>query len=164
MRRILGRSGGAMSGTIDEDGHEDGPWDGPGDGPGDLSGMPDMALAHRLARWIDSPNIAVELDEATCGQVADRVARDYRADEESRAAWKESCHRWLDLARQVSEPKTYPWPGASNVIYPLLANAAVQFAARAYPGIVRDRDVVRGTVLGDDSGVPLRDPSRPGQV
>ncbi|WP_342626919.1 co-chaperone GroES [Nguyenibacter vanlangensis] len=149
-----------MSGTIDEDGHEDGPWD----GPGGLSDMPDMALAHRLARWIDSPNIAVELDEATCGQVADRVARDYRADEESRAAWKESCHRWLDLARQVSEPKTYPWPGASNVIYPLLANAAVQFAARAYPGIVRDRDVVRGTVLGDDSGVPLRDPSRPGQV
>lgn len=125
---------------------------------------PDMALAERLRRWIESPNIAEELDDATRGRVADRVARDWRADETTRAEWKDNCRRWLDLAQQVAEPKTYPWPGASNVIYPLLTVAAVQFAARAYPGIVRDRDVVRGTVLGDDSGVKLPDPLRPGQV
>ncbi|GBQ95260.1 hypothetical protein GLI01_31520 [Gluconacetobacter liquefaciens] len=137
------------------------------DGP-DMDGVgldgPDMDLAERLRRWIEMPNIAVELDDARHGQVADRVARDWRADEVTRAEWKENCRRWLDLAQQVAEPKTYPWPGASNVIYPLLTVAAVQFAARAYPGIVRDRDVVRGTVLGDDSGVPMPDPLRPGQV
>ncbi|WP_231854157.1 co-chaperone GroES [Gluconacetobacter diazotrophicus] len=115
---------------------------------------PDAALVERLRRWIDSPNIAEELDDAVRGRVADRVARDWRADDASRAEWKEQYRRWLDVAQQVSEPKTYPWPGASNVIYPLLTIAAVQFAARAYPGIVRDRDVVRGTVVGDDSGVP----------
>lgn len=137
--------------------------DGVGLGGEGLDG-PDMDLAERLRRWIEMPNIAVELDDARHGQVADRVARDWRADEATRAEWKENCRRWLDLAQQVAEPKTYPWPGASNVIYPLLTVAAVQFAARAYPGIVRDRDVVRGTVLGDDSGVPMPDPLRPGQV
>jgi chaperonin GroES len=125
---------------------------------------PDHDLVERLRRWIDSTNIAEELDDATRGRLADRVARDYRTDDASRAEWKEQYRRWLDVAQQVAEPKTYPWPGASNVIYPLLTSAAVQFAARAYPGIVRDRDVVRGTVLGDDSGVPVPDPLRPGQV
>jgi chaperonin GroES len=45
------------------------------------------------------------------------------------------------------------WCGNSNVIYPLMTTAAIQFAARAYPAIIRDRNVVKGTVIGDDKGV-----------
>lgn len=54
------------------------------------------------------------------------------------------------------------WCGNSNIIYPLMTTAAIQFAARAYPAIIRDRDVVKGVVIGDDSGEPVIDP-RTGQ-
>ena len=46
------------------------------------------------------------------------------------------------------------WCGNSNVIYPLMTSAAIQFHARAYPAIIRDRNVVKGTTIGPDDGVP----------
>ena len=49
------------------------------------------------------------------------------------------------------------WCGNSNVIYPLITVAAIQFHARAYPAIIRDRDVVKGTVIGQDNGTPATD-------
>ncbi|ACI52210.1 conserved hypothetical protein [Gluconacetobacter diazotrophicus PA1 5] len=123
---------------------------------------PDMDAAEQLMDWIGSINIAEELTDSERGEIADRVSRDYRTDDDSRTEWKEQCRDWLKVAEQVTEPKTYPWPGASNVVYPLVATAAIQFQARAYPGIVRGRDVVRGTVVGADDGMPAPDP-RTGQ-
>jgi chaperonin GroES len=62
-----------------------------------------------------------------------------------------SCDDWLKLAKQTIDQKTYPWPGASNVKYPLLSTAAMQFAARAYPSLVpSDGRVVKAKVIGKD--------------
>jgi chaperonin GroES len=54
--------------------------------------------------------------------------------------------QWLKLATQVVEKKTYPWPNAANVKYPLLTTAAMQFAARAYPALVPGPRLVQGLV------------------
>ena len=62
----------------------------------------------------------------------------------------------MDLAMLVAEQKSFPWPGASNVKHPLLATAAIQFNARAYPAIVSGRDVVKGCVYGNDTGTPVK--------
>jgi chaperonin GroES len=56
----------------------------------------------------------------------------------------------MDLAMQVAQEKSFPWPKAANVKYPLITTAAIQFSARAYPAIVRGADVVKGEVLGPD--------------
>lgn len=47
------------------------------------------------------------------------------------------------------------WVGNSNVIYPLITTASIQFAARAYPAIIPGRNVVKGVVIGSDDGIPL---------
>lgn len=58
---------------------------------------------------------------------------------------------WTKLAKQTREMKTYPWPKASNIKFPLLTTAAMQFAARAYPSLVpSDGQVVKSKVIGDD--------------
>lgn len=58
---------------------------------------------------------------------------------------------WTKLAKQTREMKTYPWPKASNIKFPLLTTAAMQFAARAYPSLVpSDGQVVKSVVIGDD--------------
>src|SRR3546814_60476 len=59
---------------------------------------------------------------------------------------------------QVRKAKTFPGPNASNVKFPILTTAAIQFQARAYPAIVDGSNLVKGRVLGDDSGVPKRGP------
>ena len=44
----------------------------------------------------------------------------------------------------------YPWPKASNIRYPLITSAALQYNARAYPAIVPSTDVVKVSVHGKD--------------
>jgi chaperonin GroES len=109
----------------------------------------------RFARWIVRKNIATELEESERQALADQAKREFSLDDESRAEWKTNYKKWMDFALQIVEPKTYPWPDASNVCFPLLTIAALQFNARAYPSIVQGRNVVKGTVIGDDRGVPL---------
>lgn len=58
--------------------------------------------------------------------------------------------RAMAAAMQVTTSKTYPWPNASNVIFPLLTQSAIQFQARAYPAIIDGGKVVKGQVLGPD--------------
>lgn len=107
----------------------------------------------QLARWVGMDNIADDPDiEDEIERLAQRVKGDYEIDDLSRADWKEKYRKWLDFALQIAQEKQYPWPKASNVIYPLMTTAAIQFAARAYPAIIRDRNVVKGSVIGSDTG------------
>lgn len=57
-------------------------------------------------------------------------------DEQSRASWLEQNEEGYKLALLIYEEKMWPWPDASNIKYPLIATAAMQFSARAYPALV----------------------------
>jgi chaperonin GroES len=129
---------------------------------GEQVATPDMAAMDQLKVWIEAVNIADDLGEDECARIAVQVIRDYHMDEETRAEWFDKYNKWLKFAMQMTEAKTYPWPGASNVIYPMITTASIQFAARAYPAIIMDKDVVKGTIQGPDDGVPMVDP-RTGQ-
>jgi chaperonin GroES len=119
----------------------------------------------RFARWIVRKNIADEIEDGERQRLADQAKREYELDEETRADWKQRYGEWMAFALQVVEPKTYPWPNASNVCFPLITVAALQFNARAYPAIVQGSNVVKGKVVGDDRGVPLMaPPPQPGMM
>lgn len=126
-----------------------------------LPGMPRPGGEHRekLERWAKMRNVASDpAVEDKLDTIAALVKRQYDIDERSRSDWKTKYEKWLDCAMQVAQEKTYPWPNASNVIYPLLTVAAVFFHARAYPAIIRDQNVVKGQVVGDDNGTPVLGP------
>jgi len=82
------------------------------------------------------------------------VCREFEIDDMSRDEWRDDAENALNFAVQQSEPKQYPWPDASNVIYPLITKAAIEFAAMTYPAIVRNRNIVKGVVWGSDKGTP----------
>jgi chaperonin GroES len=112
-----------------------------------------------LTAFAKSPNIAAEMLKMDGGQdrldtIGERVCREYEIDKKSRSDWEARTKDAMDLALQVVQKKTFPWPGAANIKYPLLTVAAIQFNARAYPAIVAGRDVVKGVVIGSDDGVP----------
>jgi chaperonin GroES len=118
-------------------------------------------IKQNLIDWIDSPNIARDIDQATLEQIGMLVVREYDLDEESRAEWKDEAQKALDFAVQKAEPKQYPWVDSSNVIFPLITSASMQFAARAYPAIIQNRNVVKGIVWGDDKGTPATQNGKP---
>lgn len=95
-------------------------------------------------------NLADHIEEHELNKIGQRVIKDVAIDEKSREDWCKRYDRWLNIALQVREPKNSPWPGASNVKYPVLTVASIQFQARAYPAIVDGSNLVKGRVLGPD--------------
>lgn len=99
-------------------------------------------------------NIADELSPELLTTIGQRVKTEFDLDDKSRSEWVTKTEKAMEFAMQVVEEKTYPWPKASNVIFPLMTTSAIQFAARAYPAIIAGRDVAKGIVIGSDDGVP----------
>jgi len=90
-------------------------------------------------------------DKEYLAEVAEQVLEGYNIDSESRSEWKKRNKEAMKLAMQIWEQKNSPFENASNVKYPLLSIAAIQFSSRAYPNIVQGYNVVKGKVIGEDS-------------
>lgn len=104
-----------------------------------------------LQASIDEANIAANLDEDELNEIGAECKAGFEADLQSRSHWEEDLDEWTKLAMQVRETKSTPWSNASNVKYPLLSTAAMQFNARAYPSLVpADGKIVRGKTIGKD--------------
>ncbi len=118
---------------------------------GEMGEESDDKLANAIAAIISDMNIARKYKNKKdkegrliLEQMGEEIYRAYDEDEKSRSEWMDKNKEWLKLATLFAEPKTYPWPKASNVKYPLLATAAMQFSARAYPALVpSDGNVVK---------------------
>lgn len=95
-------------------------------------------------------NVADDLEETELAKIGSKVVREFGIDKDSRKEWEDRAKRAMDLAAQKKEAKTFPWAGASNVKYPMLTTAALQFAARAYPAIVDGPRIVKCQVMGAD--------------
>lgn len=96
-------------------------------------------------------NLAEKLDEETLAEIGAKCKEGFDDDLDSRSEWDADIEEWINLAKQTREEKTYPWPGASNVKYPLIATAALQFAARSYPSLIPPNgQVVNAQVVGKD--------------
>jgi len=109
-------------------------------------------------------NIAEEFTEMELDKMADDLLMGLASDEDSRAEWKEKTEDYLKLALQVVESKSSPWPGASNIKFPMLSIAAMQFNARMYPTLVSGFDIVKGIPVGfDPSGDKAQKATRVGK-
>lgn len=110
-----------------------------------------MADKEQLTKFITDVNIAKDLSEDKLNEIGQDVKKGYENDCETRHDWERSIEDWTKLAKQTIEPRSYPWPNASNIKYPLLATAAMQFAARAYPSLVPSNGkVVSSRIIGKD--------------
>ena len=104
-----------------------------------------------LQSIIESTNIATKVDEEKLELIGEECWKGYENDSQSSQHWRDMVDEWLAMATQAMEEKNYPWPNASNVKYPLVSVAAMQFSARAYPTLVpSDGRVVKPVTIGAD--------------
>lgn len=103
-----------------------------------------------LKTLASAKNIAEYLDEEELTQIGYDVVTDYDDDYGNMSEKFDQWDEILDIAEQTREEKNFPWPGASNVKYPIIAAASIRFAARMYPEIVQTGRVARVKVNGKD--------------
>lgn len=104
----------------------------------------------KLFRWAQLPNICEELGDETLLKLGKDVVRFAVLDDASRDEWLKKSEKAMDMALQVTEEKSTPWHGASNVKYPTVTTTALQFHARAYPAIIQGQGVVKSKITGPD--------------
>lgn len=95
----------------------------------------------------------LDADELT--SLGMKVTEDWNRDKSSNTKWRQLTENALKRAAQDNgDIKTFPWANASRVQYPILTVAGQQFAARAYPAIVKGDEAVDIKVIGDTPKPP----------
>lgn len=107
-----------------------------------------MALS--LEELQNSTNIAELLDDEQLHAIGSQVTKGYDLDLDSLSEWREKLHEAMDIAKQVMDEKSFPWPDASNIKYPLITQAAVNYAARTLPSVIQKDKVVKALLNGAD--------------
>lgn len=105
----------------------------------------ELVSSHNIAEFFNSDeekNYLVKLGE--------EVVTEYKEDKTSRLQWEIRQADALKLALQVVESRSFPWVNASNVKFPIVTIAAMQFHARAYPALIDSPNVAKTFIVGDD--------------
>ena len=99
---------------------------------------------------VKQANLVPDLTKADLAIIGNEVFDAWQTDKTSRADWESKTEVAMKLALQVMENKTFPWEGASNVKFPLVTIAALQYSARAYPALISTPEIVKCRVIGED--------------
>lgn len=102
-----------------------------------------------LAQIVREKNLAKRLSEHERGAFGSWVVGNYRRDLATRAEWEQRNQDGMKLALQVTEVKSFPWTNASNVKFPLVTIAALQFLARISI-LTKGRRIVKVEAIGKD--------------
>lgn len=103
-----------------------------------------------LEEILQSPNVCDMLDDAWLMDLGKRVCDELELDENSRVEWDRRNNEAIKVTRQVVEEKSFPWPGASSVKFPLITIAALQWHARAYALLMPPGEIVEYRTYGPD--------------
>lgn len=103
----------------------------------------------------DTPiqNIVDLLDEETLSDIYQKVSQKFDDDKSSMGDRIEKLKSNVKLASLVSE-RDKPFQGASDVVFPLVANACIQYGSTAYQALFPDDEIVKSKIIGSDSGKP----------
>lgn len=111
-----------------------------------------QALDTKLTREtiLRTANLAPKLSERDRTAIGAEAREGYLADINSRKDWETRYQKAMRLALQVVKKRSFPWENCSNVAFPLITVAALQYAAKAYPALISGRELFIGQVHGED--------------
>lgn len=79
------------------------------------------------------------------------VVSGFEMDLKSMGPWRDTIAQAMDIAKQVMDTKSFPWAGSANIKYPLISEAAINFASRIFPEIIpNDTTIVEMAMVGQD--------------
>lgn len=120
--------------------------------PGAMPAPPYMGegMDDRNVSTEPNQNLAEMLEKHELLKIGREVIEMYEADKASMQDWFDGNDQAEDLLGAERQAKMSPFPNASNIKYPAIITAAMQFNARAYSAIVPSTQVVKCRTQGDD--------------
>ena len=109
---------------------------------------------------INSPNLCARFEKSDLQAIGTFVYDGFERDNNSRLAWLRRTETAMDLALQIQKEKNFPWPNCSNIQFPLITIATMQFHARAYPSLLAGPNFVNCRVIGEDKSGEKLDTSK----
>lgn len=106
---------------------------------------------------LETDNIAEILSEEMRSSIASKIDTRYKIDLQSRTEKQKQLQDIIRFTLSQSEKRSFPFEGSSNVIFPLISTACVEFAAKCYPEIFKDGNIVKAKVIGNDDGEVMKD-------
>lgn len=104
-----------------------------------------------LEEILSEQEISGVLTDQQLAEIGSRVVEDWQKDRDDNKDWRNGVEKALKAAAQENDgTKTWPWPNAANVKYPLLTISSLQFAARAYPALVKGDEAILVKTFGKD--------------
>lgn len=104
----------------------------------------------KLKDVLKSKNIATLLEDTILDKLGQEAVEGYDIDRASRTSWEQKNEKAIKLALQVQEMKSFPWVDCSNVKFPLLTIAALQFLARIAL-MTKGRKIAKVEAIGRDA-------------
>lgn len=98
-------------------------------------------------------NLADLIDPNVVASIGDKVVEAVKRDIESRSDWQDIYADGIASlgVDRTADDRDEPWPGASGAVHPVLAQASVEFAARAIKELFPAGGPVKTAVLGRPS-------------
>src|SRR6056300_685495 len=93
-------------------------------------------------------NLAEELENQEVLNIGKSLIRAYEDDKASRKDWEDQYSKGLKMLGVIVEDRQDPFPGASGVHNPLMAEAATQFQARAISEMFPPGGPVKTQIIG----------------
>lgn len=102
---------------------------------------------------LDTDNIATIIDAGKLAKVASSLQDAIQRDTQTMADYKRMHDKALKIAKMSKdcETKTFPFPGASMVMMPYLADAALEFSSRFTPDVLAKNDICFAEIVGTDA-------------
>ena len=116
------------------------------EGGATLDYMPDEMEVEAMLPF--DANLAEYMDDTELGGVAAQLLGDFEEDRMSRDEWEDAYVKGLDLLGFRYEDRDRPFPGASGVTHPLLAESVTQFQAQAFKELLPAQGPVKTDILG----------------
>ena len=116
------------------------------DGSAVLDFMPDEMNVEAMIPF--NANLAEYMDEGELGALSAQLMGDFEEDRMSRDEWEDAYVKGLDLLGFRYEDRDRPFPGASGVTHPLLAEAVTQFQAQAFKELLPAKGPVKTEIIG----------------
>ena len=93
-------------------------------------------------------NLAEYIDDGELGALSSQLMADFEDDQSSREEWEETYVKGLDLLGFKYEDRDRPFPGASGVTHPMMAEAVTQFQAQAFKELLPSKGPVKTQIMG----------------
>jgi len=119
-----------------------------------LVGDPSLDILEEEDTSFDQ-NLAETIDAKELNSVASQLITSYEADKEARSQWEDRYKQGLETldvhGGQEEEEDQRATRGLSNVVHPMIAEAATQFNARAIAELYPSGGPVKTIIVGDPS-------------